>query len=181
VTRRLCWRRPPGSWAPSKIRMDPAPSDPAFGRLTNGGHRRADDDDNHGGDFVSKFDGASDPLSWLNRCERCFHVRRTLVHQRVSFAAFYLLDNAQLWFHWMELNGGKLTWPQFVQLVNACFGPPLTDSPISELAMLRRKESWTTIARSSWHSPAATRCSLSTSKSNSTSPTSAIPFAQMWC
>jgi hypothetical protein len=29
------------------------------------------------------------------------------------------------------------TWPQFMQLVNAQFGPPLTDSPISELAMLQ--------------------------------------------
>jgi hypothetical protein len=41
----------------------------------------------------------------------------------------------------MELNGGKPTWPQFIQLVNACFGPPLMGSPISELAMLRRKGS----------------------------------------
>jgi hypothetical protein len=36
----------------------------------------------------------------------------------------------------MELNGGHPTWPQFMQLVNARFGPPLTDSPIGELAML---------------------------------------------
>jgi hypothetical protein len=37
----------------------------------------------------------------------------------------------------MELNGGRSTWTQFVQLVNARFGPPLTDSPIGELGMLR--------------------------------------------
>jgi hypothetical protein len=132
-----------------------------------------------------KFDGASRPLSWLNHCERFFHVRRTpddkkvaftafyllddaqlwfhnmelnggsptwthnhcewLFHVRrtpeskkVAFAAFYLLDDAQLWFHHMELNSGSPTWTQFVQLVNARFGPPLTDSSIGELAMLRR-------------------------------------------
>jgi hypothetical protein len=85
-----------------------------------------------------KFDGSGDPLPWLNRCERYFHVRRTPEHQRVTFVDFYLLDDAQLWFHRMELNGGRSTWPQFMQLVNVCFGPLLTDNPIGELAMLRR-------------------------------------------
>jgi hypothetical protein len=58
--------------------------------------------------------------------------------KRVAFATFYLLDDAQLWFHRMELNGGQPTWPQFVQLVNARFRPPLMDSPLIELAMLQR-------------------------------------------
>jgi hypothetical protein len=40
-----------------------------------------------------KFDGTSDPLPWLNRCERYFLVRRTPEHQCVAFAAFYLLDD----------------------------------------------------------------------------------------
>jgi hypothetical protein len=56
----------------------------------------------------------------------------------VAFAAFYLLDDPQLWFHRVELNGGQPTWTQFVQLVNDRFGPSLTDNPIRELAMLRR-------------------------------------------
>jgi hypothetical protein len=77
----------------------------------------------------------------LNRCEWYFFVRRTSEHQRVAFAAFYLLDDAQLWFHRLELNGGRQTWPQFIQLVNARFGPPLTDSPVGALAMLRRSDS----------------------------------------
>jgi hypothetical protein len=88
-----------------------------------------------------KFDSFDDPLPWLNRCELYFHIRRTPKHQRVAFAVFYLLDDAQLWFHRMKLNDGRPTWTQFVQLVNACFGPPLTDSSISELTMLRRTSS----------------------------------------
>jgi hypothetical protein len=88
-----------------------------------------------------KFDGAGDPLPWLNQCERFFHVRRTPDDKKVAFAAFYLLNDPQLWFHRMELNGSRPTWLQFVQLVNACFGPPLTDSPIGQLAMLRHSSS----------------------------------------
>jgi hypothetical protein len=37
----------------------------------------------------------------------------------------------------MELNGGRPTWTQFVQLVNARSRPLLTNCPISELTMLR--------------------------------------------
>jgi hypothetical protein len=55
-----------------------------------------------GGDFPMmahklkflKLDGFSDPLPWLNRCERYLHVRCTPEHQRVAFTAFYLLDDA---------------------------------------------------------------------------------------
>jgi hypothetical protein len=83
--------------------------------------------------------GIGDPLPWLNHCERFFHVRRT-PDDKVVFTAFYLLDDAQMWFHRMELNGGRPSWQQFVQLVNAHFMPPLTDSPIGELAMLRRTD-----------------------------------------
>jgi hypothetical protein len=125
-------------------RADTVPRDQASDRPPNNGHRRTDDDDNHGGDFIAsvhklqfpKFDSSGDPLSWLNWYECYFHVRRTTEHQRVSFAAFYLLDVAHLWFHRMELNGSNPTWPQFSQLVNAHFSPPLTDSPIGELTLL---------------------------------------------
>jgi hypothetical protein len=36
-------------------------------------------------------------------------VRQTPELQRVAFVAFYLLDDSQLWFHHMELNGGRPT------------------------------------------------------------------------
>jgi small-conductance mechanosensitive channel len=72
----------------------------------NQAHRQAGDDgaDVGNGAFLpttpklefSKFDDTSDPLLWLNHCERYFLVRRTPEHQRVAFAAFYLLDDAQL-------------------------------------------------------------------------------------
>jgi hypothetical protein len=55
--------------------------------------------------------------------------------------------NAQLWFHRMELNGGRSSWTQFIQLVNTRFGPPLTDTPLGELAMLCRTGSMDEFAK----------------------------------
>jgi hypothetical protein len=110
------------------------------------GRGRQGDDNDQGGDLIQtshklkfpKYDGIGDPLPWINRCEQYFHVRQTSEHKCVTFTAFYILDDIQLWFHRMELNGGCPTWPQFIQLVNARFRPSLTDSTIGELAMLQR-------------------------------------------
>jgi hypothetical protein len=41
-------------------------------------------------------------------------VHRTPDDKKVAFTAFYLLDDAQLWFHRMKLNGGRPTWTQFL-------------------------------------------------------------------
>jgi hypothetical protein len=64
-------------------------------------------------------------------------MRRTPKHWHVAYASFYLTDDAQLWYHRLELNDGPSPWPRFVQLVKKRFGSPLTKSPIGELALLR--------------------------------------------
>jgi hypothetical protein len=81
-----------------------------------------------------KYDGTGDPLPWLNRCDRYFMVCRTPEHKKVQYVSLHL-DDAQLWYHRLELNNGPPDWTRFVQLVQIRFGPPLMDNPIGELAL----------------------------------------------
>jgi hypothetical protein len=52
-------------------------------------------------------------------------VRRTPENRRIAYASFYLIDNTQLCYHRLGLNTE----------------PPLTDSPIGKIALLRRDDS----------------------------------------
>jgi hypothetical protein len=83
-----------------------------------------------------KFDIIDDPLPWLNRCERYFCLRGIPEHKD-SYASFYLLDDAQMWYHRLELNGSPPSWTHFTQLIQVQIGPSLTDSPIGELTLVR--------------------------------------------
>jgi hypothetical protein len=83
-----------------------------------------------------KFDIIDDPLPWLNRYERYFCLRGIPEHKD-SYASFYLLDDAQMWYHRLELNGSPPSWTHFTQLIQVQIGPSLTDSPIGELTLVR--------------------------------------------
>jgi hypothetical protein len=119
--------------------------DPPDHHQQGGHHRQGRDEDDGGEDIIPtthklefrKYDGTDNPLPWLNWCEWYFTVYRTPKPKRVAMVACYLLDDVQLWFHRLELNGGRPSWSQFIQLVNARFGLPLTDTLLRELAMLR--------------------------------------------
>jgi hypothetical protein len=106
-------------------------------------------------------------------------MRRTPKHQWVAFTTFYLLDDAQLWFHIMEFNGGRPTWPQFVQLLNARFShrSPTASSVSSPCCGTRAW--WTTTPSTSSPYPAVTRCCQNLSRFNCTSLGSTIPYALM--
>ena len=45
-----------------------------------------------------RFDGKSDPLIFINRCESYFRQQRTMPEEKVWMASYNLEDVAQLWF-----------------------------------------------------------------------------------
>ena len=45
-----------------------------------------------------RFDGTTDPMLFLNKCEAYFRQHRTMGEERVRMASYYLDDIVQLWF-----------------------------------------------------------------------------------
>ena len=45
-----------------------------------------------------RFDGTTDPLLFLNKCESYFRQHHTMAEERVWMASYHLDDIAQLWY-----------------------------------------------------------------------------------
>ena len=84
------------------------------------------------------FDGTSDPMLFLNKCEAYFRQHRTMAEERVRMASYHLDDTAQLWFIQLQDDDGTPTWGNFKDLLNLRFGPPLRSAPLFELTECRR-------------------------------------------
>jgi hypothetical protein len=48
------------------------------------------------------YDGAEDPLGWLNQCEHFFYAQHTPEGDKVEIAAFHLTGVAQHWFYMLD-------------------------------------------------------------------------------
>jgi hypothetical protein len=84
-----------------------------------------------------RFDGKSDPLIFINRCESYFRQQRTMP-EKVWMASYNLEDVAQLWFLRLQEDEGTPPWGRFKELLNLRFGPALRSAPLFELAECRR-------------------------------------------
>jgi len=84
-----------------------------------------------------RFDGTSDPMLFLNKCEAYFRQHRTMAEERVRMTPYHLDDTAQLWFQQLQDDDGTPSWENFKDLLNLRFGP-LRSTLMFELAECRR-------------------------------------------
>ena len=87
-----------------------------------------------------KFDGKSDPLAFINRCESFFHQQR-IAEEKVWMASYNLEGTAQLWYMQVQRDEGTPSWRRFTELLNLRFGPPLRANPLGELMACKRTAS----------------------------------------
>jgi len=108
-----------------------------------GGHKHEEQRDT---DFPPKpkkwdfprYDGTTDPLLFLNKCESYFRHHRTMAEERVWMASYHLDEVAQLWYTQLLEDEGAPPWGRFKELLHLRFGPPLRSAPLFELAECRR-------------------------------------------
>ena len=85
-----------------------------------------------------RFDGKTDPMLFINKCESYFRQQRTMPEERVWMASYNLEDVAQLWYIQLQDDEGTPPWGRFKDLLNLRFGPPLRSAPLFELSECRR-------------------------------------------
>ena len=84
-----------------------------------------------------RYDGKSDPLIFINRCESYFHQQR-IMKEKVWMASYNLKEGAQLWYIQVQTDEGTPSWRRFKELINLRYGPPLRAAPLFELTDCRR-------------------------------------------
>ena len=85
-----------------------------------------------------RYDGKTDPMLFINKCESYFRQQRTMAEERVWMASYNLEDVAQLWYLQLQEDEGTPPWGRFKELLHLRFGPPLRSAPLFELAECRR-------------------------------------------
>jgi hypothetical protein len=85
-----------------------------------------------------RYDGKSDPLVFINRCESYFRQQRIMPEEKVWMASYNLEDLAQFWFIQLQDDEGMPPWGRFKELLNLRFGPTLRSVPLFELSECRR-------------------------------------------
>jgi hypothetical protein len=83
-----------------------------------------------------RYDGESDPLPWLNRCESFFRGTQTMAAEQVWMASLHMDNIAAEWYYALEREYGLLSWARFTKFVNLHFGPPMQSNPLGELKEL---------------------------------------------
>jgi hypothetical protein len=85
-----------------------------------------------------RYDGKTDPMLFINKCESYFRQQRTMTEERMWMASYNLEDVAQLWYIQLQEDEGTPPWGRFKELLHLRFGPPLRSAPLFELTKCRR-------------------------------------------
>jgi hypothetical protein len=56
------------------------------------------------------YDGKTDPMLFINKCESYFRQQHTMTEERVWMASYNLEDVAQLWYIQLQEDEGTLPW-----------------------------------------------------------------------
>jgi hypothetical protein len=88
-----------------------------------------------------KFDGKTDPLVFINRCESYFLQQRIAEEEKVWMTSYSLEAGAQLWFIQVQRDESTPPWRRFTELLNVRFGPLLRSNPLGELMACKRSSS----------------------------------------
>ena len=57
-----------------------------------------------------RYDGKTDPMLFINKCESYFRQQRTMAEERVWMASYNLEDVAQLWYLQLQEDEGTPPW-----------------------------------------------------------------------
>jgi hypothetical protein len=71
----------------------------------------------------SRYDGKTDPLIFINRCESYFHQQRIMEEEKVWMASYNLEDGAQMWYIQVQTDEGTPSWRWFKELLNLRYAP----------------------------------------------------------
>lgn len=86
------------------------------------------------------FDGESDRLTGLNKCDNFFRGHQVPEDEKVWMASLYVNGTAADWYYQMERDFGLVPWPRFVDFVNLHFGPPIRTNLMAEIKALVRTD-----------------------------------------
>jgi hypothetical protein len=85
-----------------------------------------------------RFDGKTDPLLFINKCESYFRQHRSSPEEQVWMASYNLEGIAQHWYIQLQEDDGTPSWRRFTEQLNLRFGPNSRSAPFFELTECRR-------------------------------------------
>jgi len=88
-----------------------------------------------------RYDGESDPLTWLNKCDLFFRGASTMEEEKVWTTSLHLDGVAAEWYFQLERDHGLVSWARFGEYLNLRFGPPICSNSLGELKELKRTAS----------------------------------------